>query len=72
MDNHAAENGNISFLISIMLGILTWFLDNAELAMRVILFIGSASTALMACRYYWFATKNQKKEIKKNEDMVKK
>lgn len=61
-----AENGNLSFAISIMLGFMSIVLDNIDIVMKVILFFASISAAIMAIRYHYYATKEKKQQIKKN------
>lgn len=67
-DNVNVENGNASAATSIVLGIMTWLTpENAELGLKVLVAIGSIITAIMAIRYYYFATIHQKNKIKKDE-----
>lgn len=66
--NNPAENGRISFLGSVILGIVSWFSpENIDLTLKVITGLGATVSAILACRYYWYATKEKKQNIKKNE-----
>ncbi len=67
--NHSLENGNQSFLISIILGILTWFTpDTVELGVKIVVGIGSIVTAIMACRYYYYSIKEKKQLIEEHKN----
>lgn len=65
MDNNTnLENGNLTAGMSILLGILTWATpENVEYGLKVLVAFGSISTAIMAVRYYYFATKEKKKRL---------
>lgn len=60
-------NGNRNLLVSVMLGILTWFTpDRVELLIKVLLFIGTSTATVFACINYYYSIKKNKLEIKKN------
>lgn len=65
--NFNLEHGNFSFLTSVFLGILAFFGDNMEIIIRILVAIGSVATAVMACRYYYYNTKEKKQQINRNK-----
>ena len=69
MDNNInVENGNLSALCSVLLGIVTWFTpQNVEYGLKILVAIGSIVTAVMAVRYYYFATLEKKKSLDDKE-----
>ena len=65
MDNSInVENGNISAIATIMLGIVALFGQSTDLLIKVVVSCGSIITAIMACRYYYFAIKEKKKILR--------
>lgn len=68
MDN-SAENGHLSFLGSILLGIVSWFSpENIDTTIKIITALGALVSGALAARYYWYATKEKKQSIKKMKD----
>lgn len=69
MDNNInVENGNMSAFCSVLLGIVTWFTpQNVEYGLKILVAIGSIVTAVMAIRYYYFATKEKKRLLDDEE-----
>lgn len=65
MDNNInVENGNVSAFFAIILGITTWLTpQNVEYGLKILVAIGSIVTAIMAVRYYYFATLEKKKSL---------
>jgi len=63
MDNNIkVENGNLSACCAILLGLTTWLTpQNVEYGLKILVAIGSIITAIMAVRYYYYATKEKKK-----------
>jgi len=61
MDNHNADQGNISLLISIITGMLAWIgsYSLGEVFKGVSMAV-SIIAGIMAIRYYYYATKKQK------------
>lgn len=67
-DNLNVENGHLSAVSSILLGIVTFATpENVEYSLRIAVAIGSLVTAIMAIRYYHFATKEKKKKLNGKE-----
>ena len=67
--NNPAENGNLSLLGSILLGIISWFTpENVDLVLKIVTAIGAIVSAIFAARYYWYATKEKKATLKKMKD----
>lgn len=64
--NSPAENGKISLLGSLFLGIVSWFSpENIDLTLKIGTAMGAIISAVLAARYYWFATKEKKESLKK-------
>jgi hypothetical protein len=64
--NNPAENGNVSLMGTIFLGIISWLTpENIDLGLKVITGIGALVSAILAARYYWYATKEKKQSLKK-------
>lgn len=64
--NNPAENGNMSLLGSIFLGMISWLTpENIDIGLKVLTGIGAIVSAILACRYYWYATKEKKESLKK-------
>lgn len=67
--NNPVENGNISLLGTIFLGAISWFTpENIDMGLKIITAVGASASAILACRYYWYAAKEKKESIKKMED----
>lgn len=63
MNTNNSMNGDTSAIASIFLGIITWFSPgNIDLGIKILVGLGSIGTAIMAMRYYYFATKNNIKK----------
>jgi len=64
--NESAENGHISLLGSVLLSIVSWFTpEHVDLTIRIITALGAVISAILAGRYYWYATKEKKQALKK-------
>jgi len=64
--NNLAENAHMSLLGTILLGIISWFTpENLDVGLKVVTAIGASASAILACRYYWYATKEKKQNIKR-------
>jgi hypothetical protein len=64
--NNPAENGNVSLLGTIFLGIISWMTpENIDLGLKIITGAGALVSAILAARYYWYATKEKKQSLKK-------
>lgn len=72
MDNNIkVENGNLSALCSVTLAFVSWFTpENVEYALKFFVAIGSIGTAIMAVRYYYFATVEKKQQIKEHDGNI--
>ena len=67
--NNPVENANISLLGTIILGIISWFTpQNIDMGLKIITAIGATASAILACRYYWYAAKEKKEKIKRMEN----
>lgn len=63
-DNVHVENGNASAISSILLGIVTFTTpEGIEYWLKIAVGLGSLVTAIMAVRYYHFATLEKKKKL---------
>lgn len=72
MDN-PVENGNISLLGSILLGIVSWLTPaNIDLTLKVVTGIGALIGIFFAVRYHWYATKTQRTDKLLKEEELKK
>ena len=67
MHHDNGENGNISFLISIFLGILSYIIGNIDMVLKISVAVASVAAGIMAVRYHYYATKEKKEEIKRNK-----
>lgn len=68
-DNYTTNlgNGHMSAIVSVILGIFTWMTpEGVDLFIKIVVGLASIGTALMAMRYYWFATKEKKANLKKH------
>lgn len=64
--NNNAENGNISFIISIILGIVSWFTpQNIDLTLKILTFLGFLLGLFFAIRAHIYSVKRDKESIKK-------
>lgn len=64
MDN--PHNGNQSLLISIILGIFSWFTpERVDLGLKIITAMGALVAAIFAARYHYYAAKEKKERIKR-------
>ncbi len=63
------ENGHLSLLVSIMLGIFSWFTQNVDL--KTIGFIGTLIASAMAVINYYYSIKKNRLEIKQMEKASK-
>lgn len=60
-------NGHISAIMSVLLGFGAAFSpENIDNTIRIILAISSLATAIMAIRYYYYATKEKKHALRKH------
>jgi hypothetical protein len=67
--NNTAEKGNISLCGTLFLGIVSWLTpENIDMGLKVITGIGALVSAILAARYYWYATKEKKETIKRMKD----
>ena len=48
MDHHNGENGNLSFVISIMLGVMSFLIGNIDIILKIIVGLSSILAAAMA------------------------
>ena len=60
------ENGNISLIISVMLGIMSFLIGNIDIILKVVVGVASIVAAAMAVRYHYYATKERKQQIEFN------
>jgi hypothetical protein len=64
--NDPVENGKLSLLGSILLSIVSWFTpENIDLTLKLITGSGALIAAIFSARYYWYATKEKKKNLGK-------
>lgn len=67
--NETVENGHISLLGTIVLGIISWFTpENVDMTVKLITALGAVISAILAGRYYWYATKEKKENLKRMRD----
>jgi len=64
--DHNASNGNISFLISIFLGVMSFLIGNIDIIMKLSVALASVIAAIMAIRYHYYATRERKQQIEFN------
>lgn len=75
MDN-PSTNGNNSLLLSVILGIFSWFTpERMDVGLKIITAIGAITAAVFAARYHYYAAKEKKEKIKRlrridNEDIL--
>lgn len=65
--SNSVENGNTYFACTIIMGILNWSLRNVD-PMDLITGAAAVFSAVMAGRYYWYATKEKKARIRQIKD----
>lgn len=64
--NNPAENGHLSLCGSVFLGIISWFSpQNIDMGLKIITAIGALVSAILAARYYLYATKEKKEILKR-------
>lgn len=69
MNNPSAEYGNISLCGTIFLGIVSWLTpEKIDMGLKIITGLGALISAILAARYYWYATKEKKRSIKEYDD----
>jgi hypothetical protein len=68
---HNGENGNISLLISITLGIFSFLFSNIDIIMKLSVALASVVAAGFAIRFHYYATRERKQQIKINEQQEK-
>lgn len=67
--NNSAGNGHVSLIGTIILGILSWFTpENVDLALKVVTGIGAVISAIFAARYYYYAAKEKKANLKRMKE----
>lgn len=59
----SGQSGNLCGVFSLFLAGVTWFNENGDATMKIVTGIASIITALFACRYYYYATKEKKKNL---------
>lgn len=65
MDN-PSTSGNNSLLITIILGIFSWFTpERVDIGLKIITAIGAVTAAIFAARYHYYAAKEKKERIKR-------
>ena len=68
---HNGENGNISLLISILLGVTSFILGNIDVIMKICVALASIAAAVMALRFHYYATKERQQQIILNDKQEK-
>jgi predicted membrane protein len=72
MEN-SPSNGNNSLLISVILGIFSWFTpERVDIGLKVATAFGAVTAAIFAARYHYYATKEKKARIKRLLERYKK
>lgn len=67
--NDPVENGRLSLCGTVVLGILSWLTpQNIDIGLKVITGLGALVSAILAGRYYWYATKEKKENLKRIKD----
>lgn len=62
--DHNVHNGNLSAIISFILGGITFLTgDNFEYLLKILVMLGSITTAIMAIVYYYHAIREKKKSL---------
>jgi len=64
MDKHIA---NLSATLSFMTGSLTWFSTNGDSITKIITALVSIVTGFFASRYYYYAIKEKRQNLKNNK-----
>lgn len=63
MDN-SASNGNISFLGTVFLGLVSWLTpENIDIGFKVMTGIGAVTCSILGARYYYYATLEKKRKL---------
>lgn len=71
MDN-PAENGHVSLFGTIFLGMVSWLTpENIDLGLKVVTGFGALISAVLASRYYWYAAKEKKENLKNGNSSKK-
>jgi amino acid permease len=66
---HNGENGNISLMISIILGIFSFLMNNFDIFVKLLVASASVAAACFAIRYHHYAAIERKQQIKINEQI---
>lgn len=67
MDNQFSTNAHNSAFTSLVLGFITWITpEDVDIIIKVIVGLGSISTAIMACLFYYYGIKEKKAALRKH------
>ena len=59
----SGQHGNLCGIFAVFLAMVTWFNQNGDSAIKIVTGVASIVTAIFACRYYYYATKEKKKNL---------
>ena len=61
------QNGHINLLISVILGIFAWFIDNADILIRLIIGLTSSAAAVASFINYIYSIKERRRNLKEKD-----
>ena len=60
-------NRHINLLISVILGIFAWFIDNADILIRLIIGLTSSAAAVASFINYIYSIKERRRNLKEKD-----
>lgn len=65
MDNNMnPQNGHLNLTLSILLGLFTWFAQNVDLTVRLLVGLTSSAAAIAAFINYIYSIKEKRKKLR--------
>lgn len=61
------QNGHINLMISVILGILAWFIDNADILIRLVIGLTSSAAAIASFINYIYSIKEKRRNLKEKD-----
>lgn len=69
MDNEInPQNGHINLILSILLGLFTWFAQNVDLTVRILVGLTSSAAAVAAFINYIYSIKEKRKRLREQNE----
>lgn len=61
------QNGHINLMISIILGISAWFIDNVDILIKLIIGLTSSAAAVASFINYIYSIKEKRRNLKEKD-----